>query len=229
MLKPEAGLFRSSESDVTAARMVLWPFYLSLAIFLVLVVQAALEGHGLDYYKSESGPFEIGAFVAMACALLALVVLAPRFAFGQGWHVAVLMLLLMARELDFDKRFTEKGVLQLRLYSGDYALSHKIIGACVVILILVTLYRLVRHGAGPFLRGLRDRRAWSWWLAGAVVLVVVAKSLDGLARKLAPFGIQVPPETDQLAALVEEGLEWVFPMMVILAVCSWAQTRRQSG
>lgn len=220
---------QSGGSEVTTARSVWWPFYLSLAIFLALVAQATLQGHGLDYYKSESGPFEVGAFVAMGCALLAMVTLAPRVAFGSGWHVPVLMLLLMARELDFDKRFTEKGVLQLRLYSGDYALSHKIIGACVIILILVTLYRLVCHGAGPFLRGLRDGRAWSWWLAGAVVLVVLAKSLDGLARKLAPFGVQVPPEIDQLAGLVEEGLEWVFPMMVILAVCTWAQARRETG
>lgn len=206
--------------------LVLWPFYLSLAIFIGLVILATVQGHGVEYYKSESGPFEIGAFVAMGCALLGFGVLAPRVAFGRGWHVAVLMALLMARELDFDKRFTEKGVLQLRLYSGDYPLMQKLIGACVIALILVTLYRFVRHGAGPFLRGLRDRLAWSWWLAGAIVLVVIAKSLDGLARKLAPLGINVSSDLDWLASLVEEGLEWVFPMMVILAVSNWARIQR---
>lgn len=212
--------------DGPGAKRVLWPFYLALAIFVALVVQATIQGHGLDYYKTEAGPFEIGAFVAMGCALIGFVALAPRVVFGPGWHVAVLMALLMMRELDFDKRFTEKGVLQLRLYSGEYPLLHKLIGICVLILIVVTLYRLVRFGAGPFLRGLRDRAAWAWWLAGAIVLVVIAKSLDGLARKLEPFGIAVSAETDWWASFIEEGLEWIFPMMIILAITSWVQQDR---
>ncbi|WP_424969141.1 hypothetical protein [Dinoroseobacter sp. S76] len=211
------------DDSPSAAKRVLWPFYLALAIFVALVVQATLQGHGLDYYKTEAGPFEIGAFVAMGCALIGFIALAPRVVFGPGWHVAVLMALLMMRELDFDKRFTEKGVLQLRLYSGDYPFLHKVVGICVLVLILVTLYRFVRHGAGPFLRGLRGGVAWAWWLAGSMVLVVIAKSLDGLARKLEPFGIAVSPETDWWASFIEEGLEWIFPMMVIMAVCSWAQ------
>ncbi|MEM1078799.1 MAG: hypothetical protein AAGI09_09760 [Pseudomonadota bacterium] len=217
------------DDSQATAKLVLWPFYLALGIFIALVAVATVQGHGVEYYKTESGPFEIGAFVAMGCALIALIALAPKVAFGSGWHVAVLMALLMMRELDFDKRFTEKGVLQLRLYSGDYPLLHKVVGICVLVLILVTLYRFVRHGAAPFLRGLRGGAAWAWWLAAAIVIVVVAKSLDGLARKLEPFGIVVPENVDWLASLIEEGLEWVFPMMVILAVSSWARSHNARG
>lgn len=201
-------------------KMMLWPFFCTLGVFVALAAQAAWQGHGLEYYKTESGPFEIVAFVAMAFALIALIVAAPQVAFGRGWHVTVALLLLMARELDFDKRFTDKGVLQVRLYSGDYSLVQKLIGAAVVLLILVTLYRCVRVGTGPFLSGLRDRIAWAWWFAEACCLVVIAKSLDGLGRKLAPLGIKISDTTDFYASVIEEGLEWVFSMLLILAVCA---------
>lgn len=207
---------------------LLWPFYAALVVFVVLATLSGVQGMGLAHYTKEDGPFEIGALVALLCALLGFVVLAPGTALGRGWHVSVLLLLLVGRELDFDKRFTDKGILQARLYSGDYPLMQKLIGVAVIALTLTALYRCVRFGSRPFMAGLRQGSAWAWWLSGAVVLVVIAKSLDGLARKLAPFGIEVPENVNSLAGLVEEGFEWVFGMMLILAVCTWVRDQARA-
>lgn len=205
------------------APATLWPFHVALVVFVVLAILSAAQGMGLAHYTKEDGPFEIGALAALLCAALGFVALAPRMAFGPGWHVTVLLLLLVGRELDFDKRFTDKGILQIRLYSGDYPLMQKLIGAAVIALTLTALYRCVRCGARPLMTGLRHGSPWAWWLSGAVVLVVIAKSLDGLARKLAPFGVEISDNAMFWAGLVEEGFELVFGLMLIMAVCTWVR------
>jgi hypothetical protein len=198
-------------------------------IFVALVLQSLVAGFGIDHYKTEQGPFERGAVAAMGIALAAFLILAPRVALGRGWHISVLLALLVGRELDFDKRFTDKGILQLRLYTGDYPIAQQILGAAVILLVLIALWRCLRPGLRPFLSGVLDRQPWTLWLGGGVVLVVIAKTLDGIGRKLAPLGIDVTAETGSLASLAEEGLELVFALMLVLAVCTWVRDHRRNG
>lgn len=138
---------------------------------------------------------------------------------GSGnWHVAVGLLLLAMRELDFDKRFTSEGVLQLRLYSGDSPLWEKIIGAAVVFVAIAVLVRLAMFQLGPWVRALLRGASWAWLFALSGVLVVVAKMLDGLARKLSPLGINVPDDMSDLSSRVEELFEFYFALALLASL-----------
>ncbi|MEM9394911.1 MAG: hypothetical protein AAGA38_13710 [Pseudomonadota bacterium] len=205
-----------------------WPFWLALAITIAFCGYGMLTGTSAYDFVQESGVIENASVVIFFCGALGFVVLRPDLAFGRGWHVLVIMLLFAARELDFDKRFTEKGVLQSRLYSGDYPLEQKLIGAAVVLLILWTVYRLVRYGWRPFLRGLRDGSLWAWIIAAACVTVAISKSLDGAGRKLAPYGIELSPETDFTLVVLEEVGELGFGLLLVFAICSWVRSERVS-
>lgn len=200
-----------------------WPFWLAVVVSLALCVYGLLAGMSAYDFVQESGAVENASVAILFSGALGFAALRPDLAFGRFWHVTVMMLLLTARELDFDKRFTEKGVLQLRLYSGDYPLEQKLIGAFFVILILVCLYRLVRLGWRPLLHGLRAGTAWAWSFVAAFAAVVVAKSLDGAGRKLAPYGIELTEETDFFFVVIEEVGELGFGLLLVFAICSWVR------
>lgn len=171
------------------------------------------EGHSVEV---------MSAALILVAALLWFGLGAAR---GQGgeWHIPVILLLMAMRELDFDKRFTSEGVLQLRLYSGPSPLWEKLIGAAVVLLILVCGLRLLMRNVPRWLRGLRQGAATSWLVAGAGTLLVVSKSLDGLGRKLASLGIYIDPAQGQLASRAEELLELAMAVMLVQAVICFSR------
>lgn len=202
-----------------------WPLWFALAGTLALVALGIIQGVGAIEFLKEGGPIENASVVVLLSGAIGFAALRPDLAFGRGWHITVIFLLLAARELDFDKRFMDKGVLQLRLYSGDYPLTQKLIGAFFVVLILVVLYRLVRLGWRPFFDGLRAPALWAWAFALSGTAVVIAKSLDGADRKLAPYGIVLSEETAKLFTVLEEFGELVFGLLLILALCNWIHSQ----
>lgn len=212
------------ETDEAAPSGVFWPFWLAVVVTLALLAYGILAGNSAYEFIQESGAVENASVVILFCGALGFAILRPDLAFGRFWHVAVMMLLLTARELDFDKRFTDKGVLQSRLYTGDYPLEQKIIGAFFVLLILVCLYRLVRHGWRPLLSGLKRGAAWAWVFLASFGTVAVAKSLDGAGRKLAPFGIELSEQTTFFLSVLEEVGELGFGLMLVFAICSWVRS-----
>jgi hypothetical protein len=76
---------------------------------------------------------------------------------------------------------------------------------------------------------LRRGEAWSLSICAAVAVAVIAKSLDGLSRKLAPLGIEVSETLNNQTTLIEEGLELAIPAFLILAVLSYGWRRDASG
>ncbi|MGR3540359.1 MAG: hypothetical protein ACU0BS_02880 [Hasllibacter sp.] len=125
---------------------------------------------------------------------------------------------MCARELDLDKRFTEPGLLQARLYTGDAPLWLKLVGLAVVGALVVVLWRLAVPGLARWARAAARGAGWAWALAGAGALVLVSKSLDGLQRRLAPLGIDVPDAANALASRSEELLEVLIPAALALAI-----------
>lgn len=187
----------------------------ALALILAFVSYDLIRSSAGYWILREGGGIEsVSAVLLAVCALLYV---RGRGA-GRDWHVSVGLLLLSMRELDFDKRFTNDGVLQLRLYSGDNPVVEKAIGAAVILLILVVLVRLARYQLRPWVAALWRRSAWAWLFAAAGVLIVVAKSLDGIARKLAPLGIQVPEDLSALSSRVEELFELYFALALLVSL-----------
>lgn len=183
--------------------------------------------------------FKEGHSIEVMTYLLLLVAALSWFVFGVAramrgqWHIPVILTLMAMREMDFDKRFTSEGVLQLRLYSGGAPLWEKAIGAAVVLLILICGLRLLFLNLPLWWRGLRQGSVPSWLVGIAAVALVVSKSLDGLGRKLAPLGIELEQWQGTIATRLEEMLELGMAVMLVQAVAHFAQplwaTARASG
>ena len=165
---------------------------------------------------SEGGAIEMGSAAGYVLALAVLAARAPPL--RTAWPAAALLLAAAARELDLDKRLTDPGLLQSRLYTGDAPLAVKLAGAAVVLAILAAALALALRDGPRWVRGLMAGARRAWWVAAALALAVVSKSLDGLGRKLRPLGIDVPATVDRAAALCEEVLELGIPLALILAL-----------
>ena len=203
-----------------ALRPVLSVWISIAAIVLVSLGWWLLSGSAV---LSEGGPVEVAtALTLLLCAALS----AQR---GLGLHLVAGFLLLAAREFDADKRFTSEGLLQLRLYSGDSPLAEKLLGVLVIGIALWAIWRLLRNDFGGWRGGVRSGHPAAWSVMLAFALVVVAKSLDGLARKLAPLGIDVTAAVSARSGRAEEVLELVFAGLLVYAVCKTAGEGRHAG
>lgn len=206
-------------------------FYLSWVLALTLgalIVDLVLSSSITEVFK-ESHSIE-----GMSALLL---VLAAGMWFGFGahrhdhrdWHIPVILILMAMRELDFDKAFTTEGVLQLRLYSGAAPLWEKAIGAFFVLLILLCGLRLAWFNLPRWFRGLRGADATSWLVGASGLLLIVAKSLDGIDRKLAPFGISFSRDFVTQSGRFEELMEMVMAILLVQAVIYYARRGAERG
>lgn len=209
---------------------VFWPIWLALFCAIAILGWSLLSGVPFNDYAREHGPIETAGFLTFLIATIAMVTLVPERGLGRSWYVTVLFALMAARELDFDKRFTEKGVLQLRLYTGDYPLSEKLIGAAVVLLLLTALVLVVRRGLPAARTAIAEGRGdWAWTAFAGLALMVISKPLDGLGRRLDPLGVDLSPSMVALASFLEEGLEMAFGFALLLAVCLWARSVKEGS
>ena len=145
----------------------------------------------------------------------------------RNWHIPLILLLMALREKDFDVRFTSAKLLQFRLYTGDSSLWEKAIGAMVIGLILWCAVRLAVINLPNWLRGLMRLSSVSWLVGSAGLLLVIAKSLDGIERKLADFNVALPRDSVVLAGRVEELLEMVMALMLAQAVTIFSTSLNQ--
>ncbi|MBM9594786.1 hypothetical protein [Roseitranquillus sediminis] len=188
-----------------------------LAVVLVFVlIDAAVRPEGAKLTREE-GAIETGSAILYLVAF-ALFLWAARGYRRLYWPVPVLILAMAMRELDFDKRFTSEGLLSIKILTYDTLLIEKMIGVLVVGGLIVTIVVLLRRTARHFVREVFARGRWAIYLAAALALTVISKSLDGLGRKLEPLGIIVPERIDELAGQSEEVLELGIPIFIIMSI-----------
>ena len=198
-----------------------------------MVVAAALAATGVGFviglsrpipFFKEGGAIELAtaaALFALSAGMMLLVVQGrPDTRF---WHLPVLLFLMGGREMDWDKSLLSNGMLKSRFYLGDAPIWEKAIGLAVVMLLLYCTIRTIRLGAGPALRALRRGAAWPLAFAAGVALVMGAKAIDGIDRKLSPWGIAIPDDLVSLAGKVEEVMELAFVLSIILALGLWSR------
>lgn len=181
-------------------------------VWLALGVAA---GQGQAALYSESGPVELFSALYLLLAGAMLLTLPDRAA---RWHQVLLLVAAALREMDWDKSFTEDGILSLRHYSGAAPLVEKILGAIVVLAVLAAGLRLVRRDLVPWLGGLRRGSGIAWLWLGAILMLVLAKAGDGLDRKLAGFGIRLPEGAMPVIARGEEVMELVASVLILTAI-----------
>ncbi|TRD23562.1 hypothetical protein [Palleronia caenipelagi] len=175
---------------------------------------------------SEGGVIETASALGYVGVAGMLVWAMARDDTRQTWPLVVILLAMFGRELDLDKRPFTLGLFKSRQYLGDQVPGvEKLISLVILLVILTCLFLAARRYGGEFLRGLRDGVAQSWYLATGLVLVVISKSVDGIGRKLAPFGIDISDVLDRRFAALEELWELGIPITFALAVLAAASRK----
>lgn len=191
---------------------------LSCGLALGWVLAALMLATDPSGVFSERGPVErLSAFYLVVAGLWLLLDQLRRRSLAD-WHLVALVLAAATRELDWDKAFTATGVMSLKLYTRDHPLADKLIGALILTFLAWALLRLLRRDLGGWLRGLGRHDPGSLLVALALALYGCAKTLDGLGRKLAPWGIELSATAGMLAGRGEEVLELFAAIIILQAV-----------
>lgn len=188
-------------------RMRLHFFTIGTAILLTLIwgVISQMESSLALALIQENGPIETATAAFFFIGSL-LIFTGPEIA--RRWPAAAILLIFGLRELDFHSRFTTMNLTKSRFYlSPDVPFAEKLFGLCVLLFFLVCIYLLIKHYGKTFLRQLRLLDGLSVTLATSFLFLVVAKSIDGLPRKLKPLGITMDDTARLLATAGEELLE----------------------
>lgn len=192
---------------------------LALAVTIAAVAVDALTLAPGASLVREHGAIEMAS--ALLYLLVALVWWGQRgsAALRTDWEIPVLLLAMMAREFDLDKALTSVGLFKSSLYLRAGApLWERLLGAAVIGVLAVAVTRLVlRHGRA-MLGGLRRFEAGPLAVLAAVGFVGASKTIDGLARKLRPLGIEVTEAVSAGFEVAEEVMELFVPIMLLLAV-----------
>ena len=142
----------------------------------------------------------------------------------DGWSRAACALLLLAcaaRELDLDKAGFTLGLLKARQYTSPLVPgTEKALGlAIVAALVGAVAFLAWRHGA-DLIRHVRQGSPAARCIGFGAGLLVFAKTIDGLARKLEPFGITLSRAAGRHGVVLEEVCEAWAPLFWILAIAA---------
>ena len=132
------------------------------------------------------------------------------------YYFFILVLLFGLRELDFDKKFTTMGIFKSKFYlSSSVPWSEKFIGLLVVGLLLYIIVSIVKNHSKDFLLNIKNFSPV--YIGSLLVFLVlfVAKTLDGIGRKLGDFGFVMEEEYVSYFEAIEEILELGIPLLII--------------
>jgi hypothetical protein len=197
-----------------------------LLLFFFLLCAAQPKAIG-DSFLKEGGVIE-SASVLIYFLSIAYIVCKRRVL--QLKHFFILIIFFMLRELDFHKRFTTMGIFKIKFFiSAEVPLVEKYIGIMVILLLLYTAVSMVLRYKNDFYAGIRKRSAVSFGIVLVSAFMVLAKSIDGLGRKLKVFGIVPSEQTFAFAKAFEEIAELGIPIVIFLMTYAYFQNMRASG
>ena len=199
---------------------------LSLSLILLAAFVVCLGPTEAKSLLGETGPIErasaLGYFLCAGYMLLA----GGRDFAKRHAYIIVLVTLFGCRELDFDKRFTTMGILKSRFYmSSEVPLLEKLVGLIVIALLLWAVINIVKNHLTSTLANLSKLNERAVGVLMIFVLLAVSKSIDGLARKLKPLGVETSQQVSFLARSVEEVMELGVPILMIAVFHSWRRSR----
>jgi hypothetical protein len=180
----------------------------------------------LDRLFAEGGAVENAQTILYGlCALLSLAYWWKNLWPG-GLTGALLLAVLMVRELDFHKRFTAMSVTRTRYYLlSEVPVSSRVIAATVLLVTLAIAVVFFRKRARFFWSALRSGRDWAMAAAAGIGLIPVAVFVDkthgweGAATSLSSALGITPPMTGKLLEMaIEETLELAIPVLLLLAL-----------
>ena len=194
----------------------LWLLGLLALVTACLVL--ALDREAAWTLFQESELYENGTVVGYGLAIVAVLVWAEA-----GWpfrlHVASVLGVLAARELDLHKAFTSESTLRLSYYTSDLdPLDTRIVAGILVGGAHLLLIAMVIHGPRLW-RALRAGAPHAYSALFAVGFLPLSKVLDkapGLIRE--GLGYELTQAQFRPFRMAEETVELAVPLLVVLAV-----------
>lgn len=208
-------------------RPTLGPLVAGLAVVACLAMALWVPRETLEAWTAEGAFFEAGSVVGWwvgALLCIGLLRSEPRF----YALTAALLLLAGARELDWHKAFTTDSVLKTNYYLETVApLGEKLLAAGFVVLVAIMVAYYLRAYLPDLWRGLRARRAAAVTAATVIALLVFTKTFDRVPNQLKDdYGLVVPDWVWHLQLAMEEPLEFVIPLLVIVAIVQGRMSAR---
>ena len=168
---------------------------------------------------AERGPVEDITIVGYAVCVGLMMWRWPLGVFRARWYFSALCILFAAREMDFDKSLFTVGLLKSRQYVGDMvSLPEKALSLIVLIGVIAVVVSILRYEIRGFVKGLIALRTSPLAILAAVLMIVSTKLLDGIGRKLAPYGIEISESVEHFAYVYEEVGELGIPLFFAVAV-----------
>jgi hypothetical protein len=212
---------------MTQRKIVAAYFITLLVLSFLSYLSFSLEGAQRTFYLGEGNIVEsLSAIGYLVCVIFVLYKGGLDY-LKKHYFLIIAMLLLFARELDLDKRFTTKGVLTIKLYVHPEApMIEKIIGVIVIVLLITTIVMIIKQYAAGLFKSLMERSIVTFGIVMTMILLVFAKTIDGLPRKLEPFGVEFGDlEAIQLGG-VEEVFELGIPVFIFLTFYTYFWKKR---
>jgi 4-amino-4-deoxy-L-arabinose transferase-like glycosyltransferase len=188
-------------------------------LFLIIGFLPFLDVEQQKKLLAEGGLFEsLTVYLYIFCLIL-IYISWPLQKILSHWYLCALIILFALRELDYDKAYFTHGVLKSRQYFSDLVgLPEFLISLAVLIFILTVLLLIVLRERNNFIKGVIDLRQSQLAVLTSIIFVFVTKTIDGMERK---FGIDLSPEGERFALIVEEVGEMGIPIMFAIAILSW--------
>ena len=188
-------------------------------IFLIIGFLPFLDVEQQKTLLAEGGLFEsLTVYLYIFCLILVCISW-PLQKIQSNWYLSALIILFALRELDYDKAHFTHGVLKSRQYFSDLVgFPELLISIVVLIFILTVLASIILRERNNFIKGVINFRQSQLAVLTSIILVIVAKTVDGMERK---FGIDLSPSGERFALIVEEVGEMGIPIMFVIAILSW--------
>ena len=187
-------------------------------ILLITVLPFLVSSDSIGSVFQEWGPVEtasailwfVAAFIAVLHSGLTVRIRA-LFAFT--------FILFGLREMDFQSRYTEGTFIKINYYDNMSGLDHYLIGTLAMLLIAMVAAALVVSIVN-YWRGFLQGVGADWLMAGWV-LTVFTKVLDRAPAKFRnDLGIQLSENMTTTMMALEEGLEFLVPIIMIVSFWS---------
>lgn len=191
----------------------------SAACLVALAVALIMSARFAGVILGEDKPVEMFSAAGYLIVVVALFRETTLNYVKRHFYFVLIPFAMCLREMNFHVEFTTINMTKSSFYvSAEVPLAEKLIVIAIVLVLAWAGYLMMRrHGAG-FINGLKRVHAAPVALCLAGISAVASKGLDGIARRMAAIGFDLPDGTGALTVPVEEVLELGIPLFMVIAV-----------
>lgn len=218
---------RSIDALVSQRYSVVYPlaFLLTIAVLMLLTFDLTV----VERLSQENHLIENVTVVLYGLAILRLILGRDDDRLFR-YQSAIVLAVMMARELSFQKAFTTESMTRTSYWvRSDAPLSEKLVAGLAVLFIAYVVLSYLWNHSHRLWQGLKEKRCYAVSLVAAALLVPISKVLDSSSRILKQdFGIPVPDEIGTVMGMLEETLELGIPLVVLWTLWQVSILRRSS-